>query len=185
MADVGAERVSWTVVELDARKPPASPGARNPDAEDRFACAAGPCDPNAEQLLVIPPHAAAAEVIALGLEACVAESDAPRRRDRQFADFLRAGAARVVFPVRPGFEAAVVHYLETSEIWNGGPPPEISNSLYVPIIKEIRESTGAMGSEIAVGDPWLVHLPTTLVRLRPNDDLPVWQRVGDDWQPAN
>jgi hypothetical protein len=39
--------------------------------------------------------------------------------DPQFGDFLRAGAARVVFPVRPGFEAAIIHYLETGEIWNG------------------------------------------------------------------
>ena len=40
--------------------------------------------------------------------------------DPHFADFLRAGAARVVFPVRPGFEEAVAHYLETGEIWAGG-----------------------------------------------------------------
>jgi len=89
--------------------------------------------------------------------------------------------------VRPGFEAAIVHYLETTpgEIWNGGPPPDISGSLYVPIVKEIQEATGAPGSEIPVGDPWLVHLPTTLVRLRPNDDLPEWKKVGEDWLPAN
>jgi hypothetical protein len=105
--------------------------------------------------------------------------------DPQFGDFLRAGAARVVFPVRPGFEAAVVHYLETGEIWNGGPPPDISSSLYVPIIKEIQEATGAPGSEVPVGDPWLVHLPTTLVRIRPNNDLPEWKKVGEDWQPIN
>ncbi|MGA4840214.1 hypothetical protein [Streptomyces sp. G45] len=42
--------------------------------------------------------------------------------DPDFADFLRAGAARVVFPVRPGFESAVVHFLETGEVWNGGAP---------------------------------------------------------------
>jgi len=40
--------------------------------------------------------------------------------DPQFGAFLRAGAARVVFPVRPCFEAALLHYLETGEIWNGG-----------------------------------------------------------------
>lgn len=105
--------------------------------------------------------------------------------DLDFADFLRAGAARVVFPVRPGFEAAIIHYLDTSEIWNGGPPPDISSSLYVPIVKEIQEATGAPGSEVPVGDPWLIHLPTTLVRLRPNDDLPEWKKVGEDWEPAN
>jgi hypothetical protein len=105
--------------------------------------------------------------------------------DPQFADFLRAGAARVVFPVRPGFEAAVLHYLETGEIWNGGPAPDVTDPLYVPIIKEIQEATGAPGDEVPQGDPWLVRLPTTLAKLRPNDDLPEWKKVGEDWQPAN
>src|SRR5262249_13134632 len=100
--------------------------------------------------------------------------------DPSFGDFLRAGAARVVFPVRPGFEAAVVHYLETGEIWNGGPPPDISSPLYVSIIKEIQEATGAPGDEVPVGDPWPVTLPTTLVQLRPNNDLPAWKKVGED-----
>lgn len=105
--------------------------------------------------------------------------------DPRFGDFLRAGAARVVFPVRPGFEAAVVHYLETGEIWNGGPPPDISSSLYLPIIKEIQEATGAPGGEVTQGEPWEVRLPTTLVRIRANNDLPTWQKVGDAWQATN
>jgi hypothetical protein len=105
--------------------------------------------------------------------------------DPDFADFLRAGAARVVFPVRPGFEAAIIHYLDTGEIWNGGPPPDISSSLYVSIVQEIQEATGAPGNEVPVGDPWLIHLPTTLVQLRPNNDLPEWKKVGEDWEPAN
>jgi len=105
--------------------------------------------------------------------------------DPSFGEFLRAGAARVVFPVRPGFEAAVIHYLETAEIWNGGTPPDISGSLYVPIVAEIQQSTGAPGNEVPVGDPWLVRLPTTLVRLRPHNDLPEWQKVDETWQPAN
>jgi hypothetical protein len=105
--------------------------------------------------------------------------------DPLFADFLRAGAARAVFPVRPGFEAAVLHYLESGEIWNGGPPPDVTDPMYVPIIKEIQEATGAPGNEAPQGDPWLVRLPTTLAKLRPHDDLPEWKKVGEDWQPAN
>jgi hypothetical protein len=105
--------------------------------------------------------------------------------DPQFADFLRAGAARVVFPVRPGFEAAVAHYLETGEIWNGGPAPDVNDPLYVPIIKEIQEAQGAPGNEVPQGDPWLVRLPTTLTKLRPDDALPKWKKVGEDWQPDN
>ena len=56
------------------------------------------------------------------------------------------------------------------------PPPDISSSLYVPIVTEIQESTGAPGNEEPVGDPWLVRLPTTLVRLRPHNDCPSGRR---------
>ncbi|MFH0179116.1 hypothetical protein ACIA6D_42755 [Streptomyces cacaoi] len=104
--------------------------------------------------------------------------------DPDFSDFLRAGAARVVFPVRPGFESAVMHFLETGEIWNGGPPPDMASPLYVPILKEIQEATGAPGKETAQGEPWLVRVPTTLVRLRPASDLPEWRKSGDDWVPV-
>jgi hypothetical protein len=105
--------------------------------------------------------------------------------DPDFADFLRAGAGRVVFPVRPGFEAAVIHYLDTGEIWNGGPPPNITSSLYVPIVTEIAEADQRPGDEVPVGDPWEVSLPTTLVRIRPNDDLPTWEQVAGEWQATN
>ena len=103
--------------------------------------------------------------------------------DPAFADFLRAGAARVVFPVRPGFEAAVVHYLDTGLIWNGGDPPDISSNLYLPIIQEVAEAQQRPGKEVPVGKPWDVHVPTQLVSLRADDMLPRWKKVGDEWQP--
>jgi hypothetical protein len=87
--------------------------------------------------------------------------------------------------VRPGFEAAILHYLETGEIWNGNPPPNLTSPMYVPILTEIEEATGAPGDEVPVGDPWEVQLPTTLVRLRPNDDLPVWAKVDERWVAQN
>ena len=39
--------------------------------------------------------------------------------DPLFGQFLRAGAARVQVPVRVGFEAAVLSYLATGELWTG------------------------------------------------------------------
>jgi hypothetical protein len=105
--------------------------------------------------------------------------------DPVFADFLRAGGARVVFPVRPGFESAIVHYLETGLIWDGGDPPDISSSLYLPIVQEVAEAEQRPGDEVPVGDPWDVRVPTELVKLRPDDTLPVWKKVGQDWVPAN
>jgi hypothetical protein len=105
--------------------------------------------------------------------------------DPSFAEFLRAGAARVVFPVRPGFEEAVLHYLETGQIWSGGPPPTVNSELYVPIVKEIQEAEGAPGEEVPEGEPWPVVLPTTLVSLRANSDLPEWKKVDEEWVAAN
>ena len=85
--------------------------------------------------------------------------------------------------MRPGFEVAVVDYLETGEIWKGGVPPDITGSDYVPIVKEIQQAQRARDGGMPVGDSWLVRLPTTLVKLRANDDLPKWKQVGEDWQP--
>jgi hypothetical protein len=107
--------------------------------------------------------------------------------DPLFLEFLRAGSARVVVPVRPGFEVAVTHFLETGKLWSGeGQPPRINSPLYVSIIDEIRERTGAPKGEIPVGDPWDARVPTALVLVRPNSDLPKWKRTAPeewDWLP--
>lgn len=106
--------------------------------------------------------------------------------DPTFLEFLQAGAARVVIPVRPGFEIALTHYLETGRIWNGqGEPPPINSPLYLPIITEIQERTGAPQGETPVGDPWATRVPTPLVILRKPDDLPGWERAdpaGWEWE---
>ena len=107
--------------------------------------------------------------------------------DPLFLEFLRAGSARVVVPVRPGFEVAVTHFLETGKLWGGeGEPPSINSPLYVSIIDEIRERTGAPQGELPVGDPWDARVPTALVAVRPKSDLPKWKRTAPlvwDWLP--
>src|SRR4030095_4482643 len=84
--------------------------------------------------------------------------------DPIFNQFLKAGYCRVAVPVRPGFEGALDHFMTYGEIWNGGPLPTISNPLYLPIADEIAERLDRPGDEIPQGDPWLVRIPTTLVR---------------------
>ncbi|MFT3924520.1 MAG: hypothetical protein QM778_18420 [Myxococcales bacterium] len=101
--------------------------------------------------------------------------------DPEFGDFLRAGEARAVFPVRPGFEKAVLHYLDTGEIWNGGNPPKITSRMYVPILAELEAANGPAAAEKAHGDPWEVRLPTTLVHLRADDRLPKWKKTNGVW----
>lgn len=105
--------------------------------------------------------------------------------DPLFAEFLKAGAARVVVSVRPGFESAVAHFLDTAQIWNGGELPPITSPLYLSIIEEIRERDKAPGKEVAQGDAWDVRLPTTLVKLRHEATLPAWQKdPAGEWVPV-
>lgn len=104
--------------------------------------------------------------------------------DPLFGAFLRAGAARVVVPVRPGFEQAIDHFMSTGEIWQGADPPPISSETYVPIIAELAEQLGAPGNEVAQGDPWDVNVPTSLVLLRADRSLPAWHKGPDGhWIP--
>ena len=98
--------------------------------------------------------------------------------DPLFPEFLNAGFARVVFPVRAGFEDAVYHYLESpnGELWDGGDLPDAHSPLYVDIVAEMKEQQGADGDEDPApdGKSWDVTLPTTLVKLRSDDKLPSW-----------
>jgi hypothetical protein len=96
--------------------------------------------------------------------------------DPAFADFLKAGYARVTVPARPGFETAIDHFLTFGELWNGGPLPAVSNPLYLPIADELAARLGRPGVEVPQGDPWKVLVPTELVHLRADDKLPVWHQ---------
>ncbi|MFE5712550.1 hypothetical protein ACFQ7J_17290 [Streptomyces sp. NPDC056501] len=93
--------------------------------------------------------------------------------DPQFEAFLKAGAARVVVPVRPGFEAAMAHYHETGDVWMGEEIPDMYGDHYLSIIEEIKAANRAPGEEVCV-DQWEVALPTTLVLLKEDATLPTW-----------
>jgi hypothetical protein len=96
--------------------------------------------------------------------------------DPDFEAFLSAGAARVVIPVRPGFEAALAHYAETGDVWMGEEIPDMFSELYVSIVAEIKARNAAPGEEMCVAE-WDVRLPTTLVIAREDNELPTWPRV--------
>jgi len=104
--------------------------------------------------------------------------------DPQFEAFLKAGAARVVIPARPGFEAALAHYQETGDIWMGEEIPDMFSDYYVSIIAEIKARNFAPGDEICVAE-WDVSLPTTLVMLKEDATLPEWKPSVDCNPPAN
>lgn len=94
--------------------------------------------------------------------------------DPDFASFLKAGAARVQVPVRPGFEKAVAYFDDTGVIWNGAEPPVIGDSMFVPIIQEITESLGKIEGGVPYPEgsqPWEVTVPTSLVVVQDLDEI--------------
>ena len=95
--------------------------------------------------------------------------------DPLFTRFLQAGSARVVVPVHPGYNDAVMYYLENNgAIWNGGEPPRLNDPLYISLADELRDLTDDLAGATADGDPWQVILPTTLVYLQKDGTLPVF-----------
>ncbi|WP_129583089.1 hypothetical protein [Flavobacterium cyanobacteriorum] len=80
--------------------------------------------------------------------------------DPIFRDFMQAGMARVIVSVRPGFEDAVMHYMNFGEIWNGGAMPVIGDPLYMSIVDELKEQ------EYVVEETWETVVPTSLIGLQ-------------------
>lgn len=81
--------------------------------------------------------------------------------DPLFNSFLQSGMARVIAPVRPGFEEAVQFYLATGLIWNGGQIPTLGDPLYLSIVDELREIKGE-----PEGKAWITRVPTALTILQ-------------------
>lgn len=109
-----------------------------------------------------------------------------RNMDPELEEFLKAGYARVVVPVRVGFEAAVSFFMQEGNVWNDEGEPPIDHPLYKPIVDEIKERTGADLGEVPVGDPWETRLPTAAVLVRQGHTLPEWERVSPNewkWKP--
>jgi hypothetical protein len=107
--------------------------------------------------------------------------------DPDFAAFLNAGAARVQISVRPGFEHAVKHYMETGEVYGGLGLPKMGDPAYVSFIDEQMTSLAAPGEEIAwppdAPKEWTVLAPTPLVLARSvtKPQLPTWDpQTGEE-----
>jgi len=80
--------------------------------------------------------------------------------DATFRSFMQSGMARVVVTVKPGFEDAVMLYMATGQIWNGGQMPVLGDPLYLSIVDELAEQ------EYVVEETWNTVLPTHLIALQ-------------------
>ena len=99
--------------------------------------------------------------------------------DPDFQSFLQSGMVRIVVPVRPGFEAHVEYFRRNGKIWSGEQPPTVGDPDFLSIAAEIQANTGAPGDEEPVGDPWDIRVPTALVKLRQDNELPKWRQDED------
>jgi hypothetical protein len=93
--------------------------------------------------------------------------------DPDFAEFLKAGAARVQVPVRPGFETAIAHFCDTGAIPDGE-ATLVGGSMYVPIVQEITESLGKLDDGVPYPEgsqPWEVRVPTSLVVVQDLEEI--------------
>jgi hypothetical protein len=89
--------------------------------------------------------------------------------DQNFADFLRAGSARVVLAARPGFEDQVNLFVQYGILWGGGPMPAPGDPDYLSIADEIK-AMQQRPIDVTVIDTWQVRIPTTLIWLQ-NENL--------------
>ncbi|ELY49124.1 hypothetical protein [Natronorubrum bangense] len=90
--------------------------------------------------------------------------------DPLFANFLTAGAARMVVPVRPGLEADIAYYLQYGQVWKGEGVPESTDDRFVPILEELNGDTD--DGYKPIGEPWEVTVPTNLVALQDDGSMP-------------
>jgi hypothetical protein len=94
--------------------------------------------------------------------------------DPLFGKFLQAGSARVVVPVHPAYNDAVMYFLENNgALWRGGDTPRLNDPMFISIAEELRNQTDDLAGAKPEGDPWEVVVPTTLVYLQEDGVLPV------------
>ncbi|HAT7750556.1 TPA: hypothetical protein ACF5QH_002198 [Legionella pneumophila] len=126
------------------------------------------------------------------------ESYPLKDNDPLFADFLRAGAARVLVPVRIEATKPVLFYQLTGKMWPGGDmpqfdPPDPMGTLVAPGVEDntdaefalYKDYVAELQNESMIGDinediviepddpdAWMYKVPTTLVWLQNNMELP-------------
>jgi hypothetical protein len=101
--------------------------------------------------------------------------------DRRFADFLSSGAARVVLPVRPGYETAFERFLRKGAVPTTDELLDVGGALWVSLADELREQASPEGEESAVGEPWEFRIASDLLRARTDGSMPRWTFAGDAW----
>jgi len=81
-----------------------------------------------------------------------------KNADPIFEAFLQSGMAKILVPVRPQFEKAVLWYLDTGEIYTEGDlVPETEDDRYLSLLNELQNQ-----DEVTVEGTWKTRVPSTL-----------------------
>jgi len=92
--------------------------------------------------------------------------------DPEFAAFLRAGSARVIVPVRPGYEYQAQLFVDYGLLWGGGSAPGPEDPEYLSLATEIEElQKGAKDGTVVRS--WTVKIPTHMVALDATGSFPM------------
>jgi hypothetical protein len=84
--------------------------------------------------------------------------------DPIFRNFLQAGAARVIVPVKKNYDAFVDYFIQSSgKIWNGGEAPNPGDPYWLSVADDMKNDTDNSAGEVV--DEWIIKLPTDLVIL--------------------
>ena len=84
--------------------------------------------------------------------------------DPIFEAFLQSGMAKVLVPIRPQYERAVMWYLETGEIYTGeNLIPEFEDDRYASLLADLDNQ-----DEIVVEGKWQTRVPSTLTLIQEN-----------------
>jgi hypothetical protein len=93
--------------------------------------------------------------------------------DLLFEQFLRAGNASVVVPVRPGYERPAIFFLKTGLVWGGGYLSLFTSQDMLDVYEDV-ELGRQFDPPLEIGDPWEIRVPTSMVILQSSDQLPVF-----------
>jgi hypothetical protein len=104
--------------------------------------------------------------------------------DQRFASFLTSGAARVVLPIRLGYESAFERFLHTGAVPTTDELLDVGSALWVSLVDELRSQASPEGEETPVGEPWQFRIATDLVRARTDRSMPRWTLNQGTWQDA-
>jgi hypothetical protein len=91
--------------------------------------------------------------------------------DPDFTHFLRAGMARVLVPVRVPMTRAMLHFLDTGEVWAGEDVP-LASDRAISIMDDLSDVLDIEQNPVEVGDPWVIKMPTSLVALPTDNEGP-------------